>query len=224
MDESSLWYVAYGSNLFHERFACYLSGGRPAGGARRYTGCRDPRPPRAELSVTVPGGIYFALTSQVWGGGMAFYDPALPGRAAARAYLLTRRQFCDVMSQEMRRDVGTDHDLSEAVAHGRQRVGPGRYETIVRVGERGGHPMLTFTAPQPASAAELNAPSAPYLTMLGHGLHEAHGWAPARAAGYLAARPGARGAWTPRRIAALLDPPRRPADRAAGLPSSHERR
>ncbi|WP_216858781.1 hypothetical protein [Actinomadura verrucosospora] len=33
MDESSLWYVAYGSNLFRARFACYLSGGRPDGGA-----------------------------------------------------------------------------------------------------------------------------------------------------------------------------------------------
>lgn len=83
MDAERLWYVAYGSNLFRERFRCYLSGGRPAGGARHYPGCRDPRPARAELSVTVPGGIYFALTSQTWGGGMAFYDPALPGRAAA---------------------------------------------------------------------------------------------------------------------------------------------
>ena len=106
MDESSLWYVAYGSNLFRAMFACYLSGGRPAGGARHYTGCRDPRPARTELPVTLPGGVYFALTSRVWGGGMAFYDPALPGRAAARAYLLTRSQFCDVVSQEMRRGVG----------------------------------------------------------------------------------------------------------------------
>ncbi|MEU6753111.1 histone deacetylase [Spirillospora sp. NPDC046719] len=224
MDESSLWYVAYGSNLFRARFACYLSGGRPAGGARHYTGCRDPRPARAELSVTLPGGIYFALTSRVWGGGMAFYDAALPGRAAARAYLLTRPQFCDVVSQEMRRDVGVDHDLSEAVAHGRQRLGPGRYETIVKVGERGGHPMLTFTAPHPSSAAELNAPTAPYLAMLGNGLREAHDWSAARAAAYLAACPGASGAWTRERIAALLGPPRPPAGGAGGLRSSHERR
>lgn len=149
MNDEPLWYVAYGSNLFRERFACYLSGGRPRGGARHHTGCRDPRPARAEQSITVPGGIYFAHTSLTWGGGMAFYDPDLPGRAAARAYLLTRRQFCDVLSQEMRRDTGTDHDLSEAVAHGRQRIGPGRYETVLKVGERAGRPMLTFTSPRP---------------------------------------------------------------------------
>jgi hypothetical protein len=201
MNDEPLWYVAYGSNLFRERFACYLSGGRPRGGARHYTGCRDPRPARAEQAVTMPGGIYFGHTSLTWGGGMAFYDPALPGRAAARAYLLTRRQFCDVVSQEMRRDVGVDHDLSEAVAHGRQSLGPGRYETVLKVGERAGHPMLTFTSPVQAPA---NTPTAPYLRMLGDGLREAHGWPAERAASYLAGRPGARGHWTPRDIRDLL--------------------
>ncbi|MGI5163430.1 histone deacetylase [Spirillospora sp. CA-253888] len=202
--DADLWYVAYGSNLYRERFACYLAGGTPAGGARRYTGCRDTRPARAERPVTVPGGIYFALESLTWGGGMAFYDPALPGRAAARAYLLTRQQFCDVMAQEMRRATGADPDLSEVLRTGRQRLGPGRYETVLKVGEDGGRPMLTFTAPEGAAGAALNAPAAPYLAMLGHGLREAHGWDAGRAAAYLAARPGARGAWTTAAITALL--------------------
>ncbi len=38
-----VWYVAYGSNLSLERFTAYLQGGRPAGGARKYPGCRDPQ-------------------------------------------------------------------------------------------------------------------------------------------------------------------------------------
>jgi hypothetical protein len=208
MSDDPIWYVAYGSNLFRERFHCYLTGGTPRGSAHRHPGCRDRRPPRAEQSITVPGGIYFAHTSLTWGGGMAFYDPDLPGRAAARAYLLTRRQFCDVLSQEMRRDAGTDHDLSEALARGRQRLGPGRYETVLKVGERAGHPMLTFTSPHPAGP---NAPTAPYLAMLGNGQREAHGWPVARAAAYLAARPGAQGAWIAQAITALLG-------------SAHERR
>ncbi|HEX2314452.1 MAG TPA: histone deacetylase [Thermomonospora sp.] len=200
-----VWYVAYGSNLASERFGCYLRGGRPTGGARHYTGCRDAAPPLAERTLTLSGGIYFALTSLTWGGGMAFYDPELPSRTAARAYLLTPGQFADVVSQEMRRDVGVDLDLSEAAETGRQRIGPGRYETIVKVGESGGHPMLTFTAPHGAHAAELNAPSAPYLTMLGRGLRESHGWTAGRAASYLAACPGARQGWTPSAVRALLD-------------------
>ncbi|MQY09505.1 histone deacetylase [Actinomadura macrotermitis] len=202
-----LWYVAYGSNLYRERFACYLAGGVPAGGARNYPGCRDATPARAEQAVTLPGGIYFAHESRTWGGGMAFYDPELPGRAVARAYLLTLQQFGDVVAQEMRRDVGEEHDLAEAIATGRQRLGPGRYETVLKVGERGGHPMLTFTAPHGAAGAPLNAPTAPYLAMLGHGLREAHGWDAARAARYLTARPGACDAWTEPAVEALLTSP-----------------
>lgn len=199
-----VWYVAYGSNLFHERFSCYLTGGRPEGGARTYSGCRDRRPAKATGPVVLNGGIYFALTSLTWGGGMAFYDPELPGTAAARAYLVTRQQFCDVISQEMRRDVGDAPDLDEVFSKGRQALGPGRYETVLKVGERDGHPMLTFTSPGGAGAASLNAPSAPYLTMLGNGLREAHGWTSGRAAAYLSRRPGAHGRWTPEEIEDLL--------------------
>ncbi|ACY97462.1 MULTISPECIES: hypothetical protein [Thermomonospora] len=199
-----VWYVAYGSNLARERFQCYLAGGRPEGAARHYTGCRDATPARAERALTLPGGIYFAHTSQTWGGGMAFYDPQLPARTAARAYLLTVGQFADVLAQEMRRRVGADLDLSEALRTGRQRLGPGRYETILRVGECDGHPMLTFTAPHGALRADLNAPSAPYLRMLGRGLRQAHGWPAERAASYLAACPGAREHWSPQDIAGLL--------------------
>ncbi|WP_285700950.1 histone deacetylase [Actinomadura sp. NBRC 104412] len=202
--DQAVWYVAYGSNLCGERFACYLSGGRPRGGRRVYTGCRDTSPARDVRSVTLPGGIYFALESLTWGGGMAFYDPALPGRAAARAYLLSRAQFCDVVSQEMRREVGEDFDLSRVLATGRQVIGPGRYETLIKVGEHDGHPMLTFTSPDGSDGARLNAPSAPYLTMVGNGLREAHGWTARRAAGYLSTRPGAREAWSAARIQALL--------------------
>ncbi|WP_433337046.1 histone deacetylase [Spirillospora sp. CA-294931] len=200
----AVWYVAYGSNLYRERFACYLAGGRPAGGARHYTGCRDPSPARAERRVTLPGGIYFALTSLTWGGGMAFYDPTLPGRAAARAYLVTRAQFCDIVSQEMRRETGADPDLTEVLTTSRQTLGPGRYETIIKVGDRDGHPMLTFTSPHGTADADLNAPTAPYLTMLGHGLRESHGWPPPQAAAYLSTRPGAQGTWTTPQITTLL--------------------
>lgn len=118
-DPVMLWYVAYGSNLHRDRFLCYLAGGRPAGAARTYTGCRDPRPPAADRPVLLPGGIYFAQTSPVWGGGVAFYDPSLPGLAPARAYLLTTGQFSDVLAQEMRRAptaTSTSHQPSPPAA------------------------------------------------------------------------------------------------------------
>jgi hypothetical protein len=140
---------------------------------------------------------------------MAFYDPDLPSRVAARAYLLTAGQFADVIAQEMHREVGGDLDLSEAAETGRQRLGAGRYETIIKVGEWEGRPMFTFTAPhgaaRAASNSELNSPSAPYLRTLGRGLREAHGWSVERTACYLASCPGARGDWSRSAVAGLLE-------------------
>jgi hypothetical protein len=184
--EDLVWYVSYGSNLCAARFACYLGGGRPPGAARDYPGCADPTPPRRAVPVWLPGGIYFAGTSRVWGGGMAFYDPTLPGRVAARGYLITGAQFADVVDQEMHRAPGSGIDLGPVMGHGRDRIGDGRYETLLRVGERDGRPLLTFTAPWTAADVEHTTPALAYLEMLATGLHEAYDWEPAQVDAYLA--------------------------------------
>ncbi|MFE4516293.1 histone deacetylase [Kitasatospora sp. NPDC056783] len=201
-----VWYVAYGSNLHAARLARYLRGGRPAGAARAYPGCRDRRPPRRTVAAVLPGTVYFAGRSPAWGGGSAFYDPAASGEVPCRAYLLTLGQFSDIAAQEILRSPGADLDLTRVLADGRAELGPGRYETLLRVGERDGHPLLTFTAPWGVAGAELAAPSAPYLRHLAAGLAESHGWGPWRTAGYLATRPGAAGHWTPGAVAALVAP------------------
>ncbi|MFI9642912.1 histone deacetylase [Micromonospora sp. NPDC051925] len=202
-----LWYVAYGSNLHADRLGWYLSGGRPPGGLRSYPGCRDCRPPRRTLPVLIPGGVYFAGESRAWTGGMAFYDPELPGVAAARGYLLTRAQFADLAAQEMYRPPGDDLPaLDVAVTDGRATIGPGRYETLLRVGVRDGLPMLTFTAPGRASDVEWTPPAPVYLRMIADGLREAHGWSAARTVDYLAGRPGVAGHWPRPRLAALIHP------------------
>ncbi|MFJ6385070.1 histone deacetylase [Kitasatospora sp. NPDC092039] len=202
--DALVWYVAYGSNLHAARLACYLRGGRPDGGAQDHPGGRDRRLPRRTVATALPGTLYFADLSLTWGGGSAFYDPAPPGDVPCRAYLLTAGQFSDLAAQEMRRLPGADLDLAPVLATGRAELGPGRYETLLHVGELDGHPLLTFTASRGVAGAELNAPTPPYLRTLAAGLAESHGWGPWRAAGYLATRPGAAGHWTPRAVAALL--------------------
>ncbi|RKN42994.1 histone deacetylase [Streptomyces hoynatensis] len=188
-----------------DRLDCYLRGGTPPGGARRHPGCRDPRPPSRSVPVTLPGVLYFATESPVWGGGRAFYDPDVPGGTVpAHAHLLTLGQFSDIAAQEMGRAPGRDLDLTEALRAGRAALGRGRYETLVCLGEREGHPVFTFTAPWRSDQVGLVAPAAAYLRHLGTGLIAAHGWTPARAAAYLATRPGARGHWTHDRIETLL--------------------
>ncbi|MEV7774604.1 histone deacetylase [Kitasatospora sp. NPDC086791] len=196
--------MAYGSNLLAARLACYLRGGRPDGGARAYPGCRDRRPARRAVATVLPGTLYFAGRSRVWGGGSAFYDPSVRGEVPGRAYLLTAGQFADLAAQEAGRSPGADLDLTGVLADGRAVLGPGRHETLLRVGELDGHPLLTFTAPWGVAGADLNAPAAAYLRTVGAGLAQSHGWGPWRSAGYLATRPGAAGSWTPGAVAALL--------------------
>ncbi|MEV6415301.1 histone deacetylase [Kribbella sp. NPDC051718] len=194
----SVWYVAYGSNLALNRFRCYVAGGRPAGGLRDYPGCRDPSEPAGILSLQLPGGLVFSGESKVWTGGSAFYDPYADARVAARAYLITTDQFADVVAQEMRRPPGGPFALAlSAIAPTVETVhamGPGRYETITRVGVRDDLPMLTMTHGE-AAALEPSAPSAAYLRWIAAGLREAHGWDAGEVADYLGSAVGVSGQW-----------------------------
>ncbi|MCQ4083550.1 histone deacetylase [Streptomyces sp. RB6PN25] len=204
-----VWYVSYGSNMRLSRLRHYLAGGCPPGGARTYPGCRDPRGPQRSAPVELDGEMYFALESQVWTGGRAFYDPDVPGTVWARAHLLATGQIPDLVAQEMYRDPGADADLdlTEVLGGGRTRFGPGRYETLVYVGELEGRPMLTFTAPWGMGDVAWNKPSALYLMQIASGLEEAGAWSARRIAAYLADRPGAAGHWAENEVASLMANP-----------------
>ncbi len=171
-DCNVVWYVAYGSNMSAARFACYLEGGRPPGGSMAHGGARDCAAPRASMSLTLPGSIYFAGESQVWGGGRAFYDPTVVGDVPARAYLITHDQFDDVRKQE-----------------------PPVYDRLIEVGARDDIRMLTFTSKLPRSEAALAAPSTAYLNAIATGIRAAEGWDEYRIRQYLGERSGSgRGA------------------------------
>jgi hypothetical protein len=202
-ESDEVWYVAYGSNLSLDRFMCYLAGGRPAGGSRIYPGARDRRPPLDIRPVQLTGTVYFALQSLVWGGGMAFFDAAGTGTVAGRAYRLRCSQFADVAAQEMHRDPLADLDLQRVLTQDRWSYGPGRYETLLRVGELVGAPMLTLTAPWGVADVPHTTPSAAYLTVIAAGLQESQGWSGDRVAEHLADLPGVRPAWTSEQLRRL---------------------
>ena len=199
-----VWYVSYGSNMAASRLGYYLAGGTPPGARRPHPGARDPRRPRASRGVSIPGEVYFARRSSLWGGGIAFFDPDAPGVTAARAHLVSAGQFSDIAAQEMRQVPGRDLDLTRAVETGRDELGPGWYETLLHLGDLDGIPMLTFTAPGPAGAAAPNAPAGPYLRVLAQGLREAHDWEPAEVSSYLSQLRGAHGVWSHAAISGLL--------------------
>ncbi|WP_323095786.1 histone deacetylase [Intrasporangium sp. YIM S08009] len=220
-----VWYAAYGSNLSRDRFTHYLAGGRPSGAARGYDGARDASEPLGDVPLTLEGQVYFAWQSRTWGGGIAFYDPDASGRVvgdggsdaggagaaggasgvAARAYLVTREQFSDVASQEMRHPIGRDLPLSELFRESRTAVlGPGRYETLHVVGEVDAVPVVTFTASWEHASVELNPPVDAYLRTIATGLAESHGWDAPEICDYLLTRPGSAPTWTPDALADLV--------------------
>ncbi|MFI6639628.1 histone deacetylase [Streptomyces sp. NPDC050504] len=190
-----LWYAAYGSNTHLTRLARYLAH------------CRDRTPPVCSRALELPGAVYFATESAVWGGGRAFYDPAADGRAFFRAHLITAGQFADVAAQEMYRAPGADLDLTAVLAHGRATLGEGRYETLVRAGTLDALPVLTFTAPWRAADVDPLPPSAAYARHIALGLLEAGAWSAAEVAAYVAGRPGAAGHWSPEAVAEPLARP-----------------
>lgn len=188
--DDPVWYLAYGSNMAADRFSCYLTGGRPPGALRRYDGCRDRTPPAEDVGVHLPGRLRFGGASSVWGGALAFYDRSAPGFLAGRAYLISFGQFSDVVAQEARRPVA--HDL-EPTTDGAWRAASSVYESVVRVGERDGVPILSFTS---ARAHEAAPPSAAYLRTILRGLTQTFGWAPDVSADYLMQAPGVAPTWT----------------------------
>ncbi|WP_399087615.1 histone deacetylase [Streptomyces sp. BBFR2] len=205
-----VWYASYGSNTALERLACYVGGGRPAGAARTYPGCRDRRMPRESAAVELAGEMYLATRSAVWGGGCAFYDPGAEGRVLARAHLVTAGQFADIAAQEMLREPGADLDLTEVLTRGRAVLGEGRYETLVCAGWLDGAPVLTFTAPWGVRDVAWTAPTAAYVRCVGTGLLAAGAWDAGTVAAYVAARPGAAGHWSPQDVRELMAGPKAP--------------
>lgn len=115
---------------------------------------------------------------------MAFHEPDAPGEVLARAYLLTVRQFGDVLEQEMGRPPGVDHDLSQVLVERRHTMGPGHYETLHLAGEIDGVPVVSFSTPD-VEPLGLNPPAPAYVEVMSRGLEEAHGLDEAGVAAYL---------------------------------------
>ncbi len=162
VDRVLIWYVSYGSNMATTRLACYLRGGCPPGGNHSHPGARDTSEPRESVPVVIPGSVFFAGESRIWGGGRAFYDPDAPGTVAARAFLVTQEQFEDIHAQE-----------------------PACYDRLVPLGTRDGIVMCTFTTRARGDVVTRNAPAPAYIATIADGLREGHGWDDPRVEDYL---------------------------------------
>lgn len=201
-DTASVWYAAYGSNLLSARLATYLEGGRARGAARGHRGARDPSPPQAVVPHALSHELYFAGTSRLFGGGIAFVDPDSPGSTHARLYLLAMDQFEDLFAQENGQPSASIDVLAVAAA-GTVPVAPGRYGVVVHCGALDGHPILTFTG-HTTQRAEANTPTQAYLSLIAAGLAEAHPLDDGQIIDYLLSVPTVRLGWSTTALGQLV--------------------
>jgi hypothetical protein len=196
-----VWYVSYGSNLNRARFLAYLQGGRVAGNDVVHRGCADTSLPLDDVALELSHALYFAgWSARAWGGTSAAFTTIAPQSAStlARAYLITRQQFAEVVRQENGNRAEVD-DFDVKLEAARQRgharmLATGVYTELIQCGERDGHPMLSFTASE--NRRDFGRPSAAYLHVIGSGLKECHRLRNSEVAAYLGERPGLRGSWT----------------------------
>lgn len=215
-----VWYVSYGSNLLYERFSHYIGGGKFGLSKRELPGCSDTTPPREERPLTLQFQMYFAGLSKTWNGPVAFIDPEQGGETLARAYLITRQQFWQIVAQESLSTIGGQPPTPDDLPTDASGItGEGKYDRLVNCGDLDGYPLLTFTSP---TRHETFAPPMPaYLQTIGLGLCEAHGISPAEAAQYLATRAGVKGNYSAQLIQQLIEelvPAQTPAPELATSP------
>ena len=166
-----VWYASYGSNLFEDRFHCYISGGMPEGSTFTEKGCTNPALPLKSETITIPYELYFSKCSKRWKGGVAFIDTVRnpSARTYGKMYLITSEQFQEIVQQENgHHDMMIDLNLAKEVHT--YSFNDSWYGNILFLGERDGYPIFTFTANGEMKKQEITSPSIPYLRNLYRGL------------------------------------------------------
>lgn len=151
-NNTHLWYAGYGSNLSHERFMHYITGGKFRLGGNYLEGCSDKTPSKENKPIKIPHCLFFAKNSRSWeGAGVAFIslktEPNKNNHTYGRMWKITHEQFLEIWEQE----------------------GKGWYNKKLDLGQDDGMPILSITS---SDKLEFNKPSDKYLETIVIGLKE----------------------------------------------------
>ena len=172
--QTTLWYVAYGSNMSAARLACYLTGGCPPGGRLTHRGARDATLPRQVARVHAARAVVLRRRVAGLGRRSRVLRPGGP-RPHARAGVSRD-------GRAVRRHPRPGAARLRPPARGRcPRRAPDAH-----VHQRLRHPMLTFTSTHGRHDVAPTAPTEEYLRTIGEGVAEAHGWGERRVVMYFA--------------------------------------
>ncbi len=214
MDFTDLvYYLSYGSNMDSERFLCYIRGGSFPGRAVHHTGCRDTSLPKERTYYRFKNEVAFTIFSKWWDGLACGVKEEKSEEDCSHgiAYLITRQQFLDVMSQECGLDAGTSTletaiDWTALHSKGAIEVLPDHnYGKLLFVGTLKEYPVYTFTHPASlwTSKKAVRTASAPYLSVIAKGLspHLDRN----QLVQYLHDREGIKGRWSVEALAVIVD-------------------
>ena len=186
-----IWYVAYRSNLSYNVLPTIFGAARSRERTRVPRMPGHQRPARERQAHDAGQRLFRGAVVRV-ALGYGLYDPDATGEVAARAYRITAEQFVDVLAQETRRTPGVTLDLAPALPRRSLQCRARWVFGLVRIGDRDGLPLMTFTADRRAKPP-LKPPSAAYLSAMATGLEETHGRSGERIDRYLTSLPGIMG-------------------------------
>jgi hypothetical protein len=199
---SYVWYASYGSNIYMERFLCYIRGGVPPGSTKKEKGCRDKTLPKDTQPIDIPYPLYFTKQSKRWGGGVAFigHTKDHENLTLGRMYLITKEQFIDVLKQENDYAGSCFIDFKKIKETGKGLVLRSWYGTGIYIGDFDKVPIFTFTAYWDIGMEPFTAPSNDYLRTIALGLIESHSCSNQEIVEYLISKPGIQGNFTKQQL------------------------
>lgn len=191
MNTDLVWYVAYGSNLSHDRFYCYITGGTPEGSDKVFEGCRDTTLPQAVKREILDRELYFAENSQSWQGmGVSFIRNVTSPTAKTYVvkYLITRGQLEDLAKQETSTLRTIVLDFERTIEEGFTIFRKAWYGKVLFLGLDDAVPVFTLTSG--TDRQNITRPSDEYIRTIARGLEHQHALSTAEIALYLEGKDG----------------------------------
>lgn len=206
-DKNLVWYVGFGSNIFKNRFLCYITGGQPIGSQKNYEGCRDTELSNNDKPTTINNELYFAKNSTSWqNGGVGFVNIETNSATTtfARMYLVTKQQLEDIAKQETGSQDYLTINFEEAISTGNTIFKTSSwYGNLLHLGDDTGHPIFTLTNQN--NLIETTKPSAEYLQIIVKGLQQTHKLTKQEIVNYFIDKRGIRGNYTAAELQNLIE-------------------